>query len=380
MTPFTTYSYLPMRRCAASYTVNEPAHVEPIRPPAVVAPGDELALRDGFDPVSCATIVGGGIRVGERFSAVLEDVVVQRRVLSAERYLVLPAPGVVAAESYHDEATARHLYRGPVIHVSSDRGGEKQLELNVYDPVPEAQTVTIEEPRVMLASVWQDNYAHWLLETLPRLWAWSRHDVVLPTWAPKSFQEETLCALGCPPSSRIMPDAPAIRFRTLRFPSMIAPGGFSRVQVNWLNSNLRPALDTWESAVPRRRRLYISRDDAEQRRVANNADVSHFLAREGFERWTLRGMTVKAQIELFSDAVEIVIAHGAGCANLVFAPPGCRVLELVPESYRHPMYWWLSSMRGLRYARLPCPDVGEKKHMSVPLGLLAWMIAELRRA
>ena len=50
-------------------------------------------------------------------------------------------------------------------------------------------------------------------------------------------------------------------------------------------------------------------------------------------------MPVREQIDRFAAAEVIVAPHGAALANLVFARPGVRVLELFAPDYVNPCYW-----------------------------------------
>lgn len=311
------------------------------------------------DPALCFATHCNALMTDGRFLAALDDV-----RTAAPHYALSIAPGVLAVESYHNaRASAATLPHE-----------------NTTAPLRYEH-----EPHVMMASLWDDNYAHWLLEVLPRLWY---RDVcpdlneVLIAFSPlpRSYQIETVEALGL---SRLVSDvfyrqrSARIHFDRLYFPSFVAPGGYSRQQVEWLNTKLRAAFEL-PPATLTPLRIYVSRDDATHRRVTNEDAVTRALHAEGYGMIVPGHMSVKDQIRTFSAASEIVIAHGAAGANLVFAPPTAKVLELVPASYRHPMYWWLSQFRGLDYARLPCADTGGGKNMTVDVDKMLKMMGGLR--
>jgi capsular polysaccharide biosynthesis protein len=69
-------------------------------------------------------------------------------------------------------------------------------------------------------------------------------------------------------------------------------------------------------------------------------------------------MSVAEQIRTFAGASVIVSPHGAALANLVFASPGCTVIELFPPGCVLPDYWRLaSSVPGVTYRYLSAwPD------------------------
>ena len=66
----------------------------------------------------------------------------------------------------------------------------------------------------------------------------------------------------------------------------------------------------------------------ELRTVLNEDEVIALLESRGFETLTMEG-PVRAQAATFASAEAIVAAHGAALANLVFAPPGTAVVELM---------------------------------------------------
>jgi len=61
------------------------------------------------------------------------------------------------------------------------------------------------------------------------------------------------------------------------------------------------------------------------------------------------GTSLADNAAAFADAALVVAAHGAGLANLVFAPPGCRVLEVPLRGRQNKTYAWLAHALGLPY-------------------------------
>jgi hypothetical protein len=75
-----------------------------------------------------------------------------------------------------------------------------------------------------------------------------------------------------------------------------------------------------------------------------------------FKKVSLEDLSFQAQIDRFSDASVIVAPHGSGLANLVFAPPGAKVIELQTEFQAPgillPWFYLLAAASGLGYAFL----------------------------
>jgi capsular polysaccharide biosynthesis protein len=71
-----------------------------------------------------------------------------------------------------------------------------------------------------------------------------------------------------------------------------------------------------------------------------------------FEIVETEGMTLTNQMKLFSTADCVVSIHGAGLANLLFAPSRTRVVEFMSPhpAYTNTCYYSLCSALGHRYA------------------------------
>lgn len=88
------------------------------------------------------------------------------------------------------------------------------------------------------------------------------------------------------------------------------------------------------------RRIYLSRQGASARPLMNEAELIAVLRRAGVVPVAMEALTLAHQVALAGAADLIVAPHGAGLANLAFARPGTRVVELLPATapnwcYRH---------------------------------------------
>ncbi len=74
-------------------------------------------------------------------------------------------------------------------------------------------------------------------------------------------------------------------------------------------------------------KVFIDRESA-LRRVTNREEVVHYFSEAGYVIARPELMTLREQMELFSRATVIVGQSGAGLANMVFAPPGSKIIIL----------------------------------------------------
>ena len=174
------------------------------------------------------------------------------------------------------------------------------------------------------------NYCHWLLDWLPRLslceHAGPFENIVCNNRVRHDFMAESLAFLGY--SDRTVIEAAA---RTVwRFEKLLVPDNATTETFLHPMQLCHPDLiGWWRSRLPvrkPRRKLYIPRTN--KRVVQNETELVNLL--DGFEVFDPGRHSFEEQIEAFSEAEAVVGAHGAGLANLLFAPEGCRVLELFP--------------------------------------------------
>ncbi len=207
------------------------------------------------------------------------------------------------------------------------------------------------------------NYTHWLIDGLLSL------HVMLPYLPPGtrlllpatlrdpgagyrgiSNHYETLRELGFAemPSTEI--SAPYCRVEEViwldyaHIPNM--PGAYVRdFQARAVRSRAPPARTDL--------RIYIARRGA--RRVTQPLALQGFLDEHGFISCHAEDLSFAEQIDLFRQAAWVIAPHGAGLGNLLFCPPGTKIIDIMPDIHFQPYFSYLSNKLGLAYAVLPCP-------------------------
>jgi hypothetical protein len=217
--------------------------------------------------------------------------------------------------------------------------------------VPDGYLLSLQQSR---------NYYHWLCEVLPLAFAlmrdeqWGRQPVYVGADLPP-FVFEYLRLLGldrsCQPLRRGVYTANRLRVASF-------PGGSEWPSPDHLRRVRDACLDAVGPAPTNRRRLYISRTDAVDRRVANEDDVLRAVGDLGFERVTLSGLGVLEQIRLFQTADIVLAPHGAGNANMLFAPADAMLLELMGPVLYSACFMVVTSSIGQLYGYVGCPQRG----------------------
>jgi hypothetical protein len=196
------------------------------------------------------------------------------------------------------------------------------------------------------------NYYHWWVDILPRLAvaeaAGIRHFKVIVPGEMEDWQRESLERLGYP-SDRWAPfDGGHWQVESLLFPSLLGYSGMVRPwAVEWLHRKIG-----LPKAAAGKRRLYLRRAKAGFRQVANEAELLPILKSFKFEVQDPQGLPLAEQWKLFSNVECVVSIHGAGLANLLFAPPRTRVVEFMSPhpAFTNTCYYSLCNAAGHRYA------------------------------
>ncbi|MCC8468105.1 MAG: glycosyltransferase 61 family protein [Rickettsia endosymbiont of Eriopis connexa] len=94
----------------------------------------------------------------------------------------------------------------------------------------------------------------------------------------------------------------------------------------WLKKDLRDIFIKDNSKVYDK--IYISRKYASTRKIVNEEELIEKIEKLGFNIIYLELSSPYEQAQLFNKAKIIVGPHGSGFANLIFAAPKCKVVEI----------------------------------------------------
>ena len=114
---------------------------------------------------------------------------------------------------------------------------------------------------------------------------------------------------------------------------------------DWVRAKFCPEV---MNQPPGKKVVYISRRDG-PRAILNEDEIVRALEPYNVTVVQAERMTLREQIDLFADAGMIIGPHGAGIQNALWAPRGCRVLELVNARYFSGVYWTLAESLGQPY-------------------------------
>ena len=203
------------------------------------------------------------------------------------------------------------------------------------------------------------NYAHWLLDWLPRLELFRlcgiQPDVILSMQTGHSFQDDSLRYLLQGHEAVIDKRTHScfrcdeLHFVDSCFHSHMHPSHRASPWSLCFFEDLAGKIVASRSDGVSRR-IYVSRQES-RRRIFNHAECVALLTRYGFQELFLEAMSFEDQVIAFGRADAVVGAHGAGLANLVFCHAGTHVLEIFGR-FGGDGFALLACRKGLSYSAI----------------------------
>jgi capsular polysaccharide biosynthesis protein/Flp pilus assembly protein TadD len=249
-----------------------------------------------------------------RGTSILSRTFVNVRVLAGDRaWYVLSSDNKL----YIDDMSSGNGEMDSYVQVST-REGATIMQLD-------AERHAVRQPCFLLGG--SRNYYHWMVDYFPRLSVLDKANglPLLVNADLSGFQRECLARVGMAEECLVPVPMPSI----IDCAQLVAPLAASNRQ------RLQPSAARWlrdaflaPSTADSGKRLYVSRCDADSRRLVNEDEIVAELRKLDFELIVPGQMTVECQARTFAEASVIVGPHGSGLTNIVFAPSGASVIEL----------------------------------------------------
>lgn len=107
-------------------------------------------------------------------------------------------------------------------------------------------------------------------------------------------------------------------------------------------------------------RLFIDRAKASYRKILNHPEVESILTKAQIPLLNLEDLTLEEQINALYFAERISFVHGAGLTNILFCKPQTTVLDFCHEDFHQYCFYKLAVPLELKYELIPC--AGNKVH------------------
>jgi hypothetical protein len=207
--------------------------------------------------------------------------------------------------------------------------GLKRNALTSVRPFGPKKTFTSRSDVIVVTSSTSQMYYHGMLEIVPRLHIAQKLGLCdrLPLYidASQPFMRECLKAL------KLENIIDASKYPRIHAPNLIVPSyeisGFNSIP-KWSVDLLHKLFPTSNSVeVKPKRKLYLSRRNANRRKLKNEDDVFAALLELGFEMVFPEDLSIQEQADLFRQASVVAGPSGGAFTNIVFCRPGTVVLN-----------------------------------------------------
>jgi len=216
------------------------------------------------------------------------------------------------------------------------------------------------------------NYWHWLVDCLSRIAILKKANIepdfyVISNALP--FQKEWLKILGIKKDKIIESGEYLIQAENLIFTTLgWGPNNYETVQyVNgyiafkrrWLPKFVAEMYKNIKRDIKAEKNIFVSRANSSRRRVVNENGLTELLQKYDYIIVDLDKISVAEQIEVFGQAKKIIGVHGAGLANILFAPTDSDLLEIYPYGYYDSSYRVMAVTLGINYNYIIGEEFGE---------------------
>lgn len=209
---------------------------------------------------------------------------------------------------------------------------------------------------VLFDRFWEINYAHWLLDLLPRLKVLDlldKSDLCVITSQLRSSWQKNMLASYLDETIDVLD---VKQFELYKFRSLVVANDAGRKvphpsckgnpeALNYINQGWKEQ----EGLNPARIALIVTRKGS--RELLNTLELVFALQEIGLLVSLIDCSTVSIsdQRVSFKKADVVVACHGAALGNVAFMKEGSIVVELLPPSYANPAFWIISSGNNLNY-------------------------------
>lgn len=236
----------------------------------------------------------------------------------------------------------------------------KTFYLSFYKKLLLNKVVKINGDCIVAHNSYFQNYYHWLLEAVPRLFLLKdkapQLKLILNANSP-NFIKQYVSLFGFKEIVYLQDDVMA-KVDQITFTSFTSRGlamyePVIRDMVKWLfqKNNIQ------ENSNPTKN-IFITRKSAKYRRLINEPEIIDYLSSKGFEIVTLENLSVKEQMQLFADAKNVIGTQGAGMANMIYSTHGKMLMTIIHEEHPDDAYYNQTNVNNTLCYYFQCKGVG----------------------
>lgn len=200
----------------------------------------------------------------------------------------------------------------------------------------------------------ENNYAHWLLDTIPRIKGYELLNTHIDETSflinpiKSKWQKDMLTAYNIKNHTSLTKNV------LTKFSNIVLPQDFGSIVPHpALKANpetLKRLCTINYNKIEKKSDILIIRRKG-SRELTNLDELITSLEKFGYSIETIdpSNITFNSQASYFKDYKFIISVHGAALANTVFMNKGAYLFEIMPQNYGNPAFWLLSSTKEVNY-------------------------------
>lgn len=209
-----------------------------------------------------------------------------------------------------------------------------------------------------------DNYFHWFTEVLPKMIHVKKteggHAIFYIPFSLKDYQIQSLKICGIN-FYKTEDQARIFRKLTIVKNCTIYPGIYHPTLLSETKHILTKGR-TFKSN--KKRKVYVTRENATRRRLINEAEVIGVVKNYGFEIFDFDAIPFQEQVELMLETGVFISIHGAALTNMLFMPVKSVIIELLPIHFTNDKcYFILAGTLKHDYYYLNC-EINGSNHIA----------------
>jgi capsular polysaccharide biosynthesis protein len=187
---------------------------------------------------------------------------------------------------------------------------------------------------IVAHNAYYENYFHWLLEIVPRMYVYREQakdlTLIITDFKLPHFAREFIALFGFKDVVYLKEDelakAERLHFATHMSRGLAFNPTVTQEMKTWLQQKLLN--DSYPAAGEK---LFISRRNAAFRKTIHEDALAEFLRQEGFITYDVTAPSIQEQANFFKNARYIIGSHGAGFSNMIYSNSCKLIMDIIHE-------------------------------------------------
>ncbi|MBY0425266.1 MAG: glycosyltransferase family 61 protein [Cytophagales bacterium] len=237
--------------------------------------------------------------------------------------------------------------------------------LTFYKKIILGKVRKVNGPCLVAHNLYFNNYYHWTMEALPRIFSVRERTrglkILIPHGSP-TFVHEYLKFFEFEDVIEVFEDE-LIKADSLVLPMHLAPGlRHNPIVIRELRDFLLARIDQQNNTFPTK--IWVSRQNARYRQSPDEDRIIGLLSDRGFENIRLEEWNLRDQIRLFAGLEILSGIHGAGFTNSLFMKNGGKIIDFIHEKHPDDAFYNLSAIHQIAYYFIQCKGTGKQSYVN----------------